>query len=148
MRRRLAIFLLLTLLPAAAERVALVVGNGADRAAGELPDPLDGMCRADRDGGLYPIEAGRIHNLAPCRHPWLLPVEAGDGVVRDPVRSAPGVLTGEDPVAAGPRTGRLQPDGSLAVEVTTAIGPFVTVLRPERLDDPRPHRREPALLGG
>ena len=97
---------------------------------------LDGVWRADFNKALFRLDRGRLFAVTPYLQLLVFQVEAGDVVVRDVYRAAPGLLTGYDVIAPGPWSAKLNAEGALEVEVGTLVGPFRTVMRPVAMDDP------------
>lgn len=112
------------------------------------PTAMDGLWMLDANNILYQIEAGRMYAMAEYMHLVIFPVEVHDVVVRDVTQTGPGELAGHDLALLGPWKGRLQPDGTMAISVQGALGPFTSVLKPIRLSDPQWFARERASLSG
>ncbi|WP_417520102.1 caspase family protein [Minwuia sp.] len=112
------------------------------------PTAMDGLWMLAANNIPYQIEAGRIYAMAEYMHLLVFPVEAHDVVVTDVAQTGPGELAGQDLALLGSWTGRLQPDGTMAILVHGALGPFNSKLTPIKLSDPQWFAQEVASLSG
>ena len=112
------------------------------------PTALDGLWKLDANDIPYKIEASRVYAMAQYMHLFIFPVNAHDVVVRDVAQTGPGQLSGRDLALLGPWSARLQADGTLAISVQGALGPFTSTMRPIQLSDPAWFAQEMAAVGG
>lgn len=112
------------------------------------PTAMDGLWKLTANNIPYKIEAGRLIAMAEYMHLFVFPVDAHDVVVKDIVQTGPGQLSGQDLALIGPWTGRLQQDGTIAIQVQGAMGPFSSTLTPIQLSSPEWFAQEMASLSG
>ena len=112
------------------------------------PTAMDGLWKLTINGIPYKIEAGRLFAMAAYKHLMVFPVEAHDVVVRDIVQTGPGQLSGQDLALLGPWSARLQADGTIAISVQGAMGPFEGTLVPIQASDPAWLAQETVAVAG